>query len=162
MAKWCPSCGAEYIEGWGTCSQCGIALVDSKPRKAKRAPDFGPDDAIFIEPRAAREREDPFVPIWEGDTVEASRLARHLEAAAIPVDLGEALSPGESRVEIPRSYTEEAFIVLNEIGESPAPPPEPDLGDGLPAERGWSPGVRLALWTLAIAIIVGLLVTSRF
>ena len=28
VGKWCPRCGAEYIEGWGDCSNCGVPLVD--------------------------------------------------------------------------------------------------------------------------------------
>jgi len=28
---WCPECGAEYREGFASCSECGVALTDTPP-----------------------------------------------------------------------------------------------------------------------------------
>ncbi|MGH9379720.1 MAG: hypothetical protein ACRD2Z_03790 [Thermoanaerobaculia bacterium] len=28
---WCPSCGGEYREGYETCADCGVPLVDARP-----------------------------------------------------------------------------------------------------------------------------------
>lgn len=29
--RWCPNCRAEYREGFDTCTDCGVALVDERP-----------------------------------------------------------------------------------------------------------------------------------
>lgn len=50
--KWCPSCGAEYVDTVEACAECGAALVDDPPR-SEHAPSihdldgqFGPDDDV--------------------------------------------------------------------------------------------------------------------
>jgi len=39
---WCPECGAEYREGFGTCSECGVALVDAPPAALQPPAEPGP------------------------------------------------------------------------------------------------------------------------
>ncbi len=169
MAKWCPRCQAEYVEGWGTCSSCGEELVDEPPRRRRRgrkqAADFDPDDAIFIEPRAARDHDDPFTPVWEGPTTEASQRARRIEQAHIPVDLGEAEEPGRSRIEVPRSYIVEAIDLLEEgAGMLPLEAPEGldmDMASDLPEAyetTGWSTGTRVAIGIVALVLAAMLVI----
>jgi hypothetical protein len=50
-SRWCPKCGAEYREGFSTCSDCNVALVDAAPAAEPhdhKRPDvhgpFSPDD----------------------------------------------------------------------------------------------------------------------
>lgn len=143
MGKWCPRCGAEYIEGWGTCSTCHVELVDS-PLAGEGRP-VHVDDPGFTDPERSRD-EDPFVPIWEGPTVEASRMLQAIERNHIPVDLGEATLSGHSRIEVPRSYVEEARDALENTTQFDR--------TGL----DWAPLVRLALIVVALGLIVLLIV----
>lgn len=145
MGKWCPQCGAEYVEGWGDCSNCGVPLVDTPSSQPPR----WTDEAIAAaEPRTPEGDPDPFIPIWEGPTPEAARIARRIEDAHIPVDLGEATEVGHSRVEVPRSYLAEARRAL--AGEAPTWP----SGIGRDAAFDWHPSVRLALVIVAVGLIV--------
>lgn len=164
MGMWCPRCRSEYVEGVRTCSACGVDLVDA--RDLPPEPDevgIDPEDAIFVEPKAARDHEDPFVPIWEGPTTEADALLRLLEAAAIPVDLGEAAQPGRARIEVPDSYTEEAYGLLDDRGFEAllAPPEVPTAQELSGLEGGWPAWARIALWAVVILVILGMLFTSR-
>lgn len=144
MGKWCPRCGAEYVEGWGDCSNCGVALVDTPPG---RATNIRPDIAL-PEPPPPDTGEDPFVPIWEGPTTEATRLLGLVEAAHIPVDLGEALEAGHSRLEVPRSYVNEARDAIEGRTVSwPSP-----ISDGPDVDYGRM--FRLALVFVAVGLIV--------
>ncbi|HYZ92263.1 MAG TPA: zinc ribbon domain-containing protein [Actinomycetota bacterium] len=144
MGKWCPRCGAEYIEGWGECSNCGVPLVDEPPKQQR---EWSADAISAAEPQDPDE-PDPFVPIWEGPTPEAAQLARRIEAAHIPVDLGEALEAGHSRVEVPRSYLTEARDAL--AGRAPVWP----SAIGRDSTLDWHPSVRLALVIVAVGLIV--------
>lgn len=147
MGKWCPRCGAEYIEGWGKCSNCGVELVDAPPATAGRPVHH---EAMTVpDPEAPRD-DDPFVPIWEGPTPEATRLAGWIERAHIPVDLGDATLTGQARVEVPRSYAEEARDVLA-AGPGGTVQDE-DVG------FDWNPLVRLAL----VVVVAGLVLLIVF
>lgn len=138
MGKWCPRCGAEYIEGWGACSICGVDLVDERPvLQQETAP----------EPQVER-GEDPFISIWEGPTPEASELGRRIEAAHIPVDLDEATEVGHSRVMVPRSYLAEARDALSGVIASWPSPISTD-----PA-FDFKPTYRLALVIVALGLIL--------
>jgi hypothetical protein len=151
VGKWCPNCGAEYVEGWGTCSDCGVELVDAPPaRPATSAPRA---DTSFEAPDEARD-DDPWIPIWEGPTPSARRLAEVVERAHIPVDLGEALEAGHSRVEVPRSYVEDARAALAEPpGDWPA---IIATGPGF----DWQQALRIALVIVALLLVVLMILPS--
>ncbi len=59
---WCPQCGVEYREGFGRCSDCGVALVSTPPLGPKRPAEPGPE----------------WVEIASYTTVEEARLAQGL------------------------------------------------------------------------------------
>jgi hypothetical protein len=53
--RWCPQCGAEYVEGVDACADCACALVDEQPQHLAEphhrsiynfAGQFGPDDDV--------------------------------------------------------------------------------------------------------------------
>jgi hypothetical protein len=160
MSIWCPRCGAEYIEGWGTCSECGVELVDTPP---KRERGFQEEDAIFIEPRRARSYDDPFIAIWEGPTPEGTILARQLQAVHIPVELGEAAEPGRLRLEVPQSYIDEAYEALDAADPYVLPAGEPDDNGESPWDEpiGWSPATRVVFFIVAITLVVALVLAYR-
>jgi hypothetical protein len=71
MARWCPTCGAEYRDGFTRCADCDIDLVDHEP--------------VAPEPPAPHKGHDgPFSP--DDDTVELLRTNR-LEADVIAARL---------------------------------------------------------------------------
>ncbi len=140
MGKWCPRCGSEYVEGWGECSECGIELVDEPPSRRVEVPPT-------IEPPDPEE----FVPIWEGPTPEASRLAELIQRMHIPVDLGEALESGHARIEVPRAYVEDAREALAGSGVV-TPLPLVDFD--------WGTAARIALVIVALLLIVLLVLPS--
>lgn len=144
MGRYCPNCRAEYVEGWGTCSNCGVSLVDSLPPEAARTADWSPPS----EP----DHEDPFVPVWEGPTPQAEAIMRRIESAHIPVEFGEPPDVGHARVEVPRSYVEEVRDVLT-TGPSSWPR---EVTDDSPGGFDWKPVVRIALVVVAVLLIVAL------
>lgn len=95
--------------------------------------------------------DDPFVPVWEGPTPEGELVLRKIEAAHIPVDFGEPPAVGHARVEVPRSYLEEARAVV----DGPAPPGSFETGE--PIDRvDWAPVVRIALVVVAVLLVIAL------
>ncbi len=59
---WCPDCGAEYREGFTSCSDCGVALVDTPPPAEEGTVAPGPE----------------WVEVASYPTVEEARLAQGL------------------------------------------------------------------------------------
>ncbi len=90
--------------------------------------------------------EDPFVPVWEGPTTEAIPLASAIERSHIPVDLGEATFVGHSRIEVPRSYEEDARRVIALGGDAP-----PALTR---ARLDYGPAMRITLIVVALGLIM--------
>lgn len=95
--------------------------------------------------------DDPFVPVWEGPSPEGELVLRRIEAAHIPVDFGEPPSVGHARVEVPRSYLDEAKAAV----DAAAPLSRYDIGE--PAARfDWTPVVRIALVVVALILVLAL------
>ncbi|MGH9033675.1 MAG: hypothetical protein ACRDY4_06860 [Acidimicrobiia bacterium] len=98
---WCPSCGAEYVAGSTSCSDCRVALVAERPRIA--------DDGAL----AAGD----LVELGEWPRLAAQILRRRLETAGISV-LVEWSGPGAEAVGtlvVPEAQAEFADAVVNEI-----------------------------------------------
>jgi hypothetical protein len=150
-ARWCPNCRSEYVEGWGTCSTCGVELVDWLP------PEPATERVVAdLPPRSADGDDDPLVSIWEGPTPEAERVLAVIESAHIPVDLSDATNVGQARVVVPRSYLRDAQDALRgSDGTWPAPIPG-DEGSGF----DWPPGVKLTLVIVAVVLIFAMLLLS--
>ena len=142
MRMWCPHCGAEYVEGWGTCSTCGVVLVEDPP------------DHLSIENEAwglprRRDVEDPFITIWEGPTPEAGDLMRKIQSRHIPVQLDDALEVGHARVQVPRSYLVDVRdVVLGLVPELPEVSVETPLG------LDWKPAIKVAIALTAIVLLL--------
>jgi len=98
---WCPSCGAEYVAGSTSCSDCRVALVAQRPRIA----DDGASGAGDL------------VDLGEWPRLSAQILRRRLETAGISV-LVEWSGPGPDAVGtlvVPEAQAEFADAVVNEI-----------------------------------------------
>lgn len=59
---WCPDCGAEYREGFTSCSECGVALVETPPTQPGGPAVPGPE----------------WVDVASYTTIEEARLAQGL------------------------------------------------------------------------------------
>jgi hypothetical protein len=101
------------------------------------------------------DEEDPFVPVWEGPLFDAELIRLRLEEAHIPVDFGEALLPGEARVEVPRSYLEEVRDVVNGVAAR-----WPDLSERGPGGIRVKPSVDLGTRAIAAILAVSLVIGS--
>jgi hypothetical protein len=146
MRMWCPHCGAEYVEGWGTCSTCGVLLVDTPPVEV------GVEDETWGLPRR-RDLEDPFITIWEGPTPEAQALVRKIQSRHIPVETDDALEVGHARVQVPRSYLVDVRDVV--LGIVPEPP---EVSVETPYGLDWKPALKVAIALTAIVLLVLLVV----
>lgn len=107
------------------------------------------------------DEEDPFVPVWEGPYLDAELIKLRLEEAHIPVDFGDALLPGQARVEVPRSYLEE---VRDVIAGTAAPWPEvSEHGPtGVRVKPAIELGTRAVAATLVITLVILLVVVALF
>lgn len=69
---WCPRCGVEYREGFSRCSDCGVDLVSTPPKKSEQPTEPGGE----------------WVEIASYRTVEEARLAQGLlQEQGIPAEV---------------------------------------------------------------------------
>ena len=47
---WCPKCKSEYREGFKTCGECGVALVDTLPSEAEPETEFDTESLLITVP----------------------------------------------------------------------------------------------------------------
>jgi len=114
----CPSCQAEYREGFTACSDCGVALVETlEPR--------GPRAEIVPGLTALMETIDP---------VELAEVVDRLEKASVPyvVEAGTALSlldgrdeevphPWQARLSVATELVERAARIVEQARRSHRP-----------------------------------------
>jgi len=104
---WCPSCGAEYIAGSQSCSDCRVALVAERPR--------GLSPGNMAAPAAVA--DDDLMEMGEWPRLSAQILRRRLETAGITV-MVEWSGPGPEAVGtviVPQPQSEFAYAVINEL-----------------------------------------------
>jgi hypothetical protein len=100
------------------------------------------------------DEDDPFVPIWEGPYLDAELIKMRIEEAHIPVEYGDALLPGEARVQVPRSYLAEVKDVIS--GSAAMWPEISEHGpSGVQVKPTVQLGTRAVALYLAIALFVG-------
>lgn len=98
---WCPSCGAEYVAGSQSCSDCRVALVAERPFLRGAAPPEG----------------DALCELGEWPRLSAQILRRRLETAGVTV-MVEWSGPGADAVGtlvVPEAQADFAEAVVNEI-----------------------------------------------
>ncbi len=107
-SRWCPSCGAEYVEGVTDCIDCGVALVDERPLSVEEV--GGPEDEQLAYELDEYDRDGRMtvdrlltgehVPhAWEGVTL----VVRASDEAAVDhileqVEIGTGLDPDAEQV----------------------------------------------------------------
>jgi hypothetical protein len=101
---WCPSCGAEYVAGSQSCSDCRVALVADRPRTSRT-------------PSLANGAGDALCELGEWPRLSAQILRRRLETAGITV-MVEWSGPGADALGtlvVPEAQADFAEAVVNEI-----------------------------------------------
>jgi hypothetical protein len=98
---------------------------------------------------------DPFIPVWEGPTPDAQLLRMQLEEGHVPVELGDAPSPGEARVMVPRSYLEEVKDVI-QGNQARWPTVTVDTANGFDL----NPKLRLAFVAMAAVVLLFLVLRA--
>jgi hypothetical protein len=102
---WCPSCGAEYVAGSQSCSDCRVALVAQRPLGRRMGSPSAPDDG------------DALCELGEWPRLAAQILRRRLETAGITV-MVEWSGPGADALVtlvVPEAQTDFAEAVVREI-----------------------------------------------
>lgn len=124
----CPECGAEYREGFTECSDCGVALVDTKPAEAEHPE--GPFVTVFESADAS------LLPVVESllDSAGIPFLVQGGETSGGLFPLGSIGGGPDERllgavIKVPEEHVEEAVALLVEADEVP------DY-DGGPGESG--------------------------
>lgn len=73
---WCPKCGVEYREGFDTCTDCRIQLIESNPRQND---EFRPGKRVM--------EMEPSLLVSIKDEFDANRVKVYLEKEAIQVTI---------------------------------------------------------------------------
>jgi len=84
-SRWCPRCGAEYREGFSTCSDCGVALVDTPP-----APPAQPHHHTEPVVHGPFSPGDDTVELLRTNPVEAEVTVARLQSEGIPAAVFDA------------------------------------------------------------------------
>jgi hypothetical protein len=112
---WCPSCRVEYREGYTLCTECQVALVETRPGEA--APDVLVEVGAFASLEAAEMAQ---------GLLEANDIPTEVEDARVPnPELGPAAN-GEVALLVPREHAELARVLLSEADRG-------ELADGAEA-----------------------------
>jgi predicted ATP-dependent serine protease len=77
MSHWCPNCGAEYREGFGRCTDCDVALVETPPTPPHR---HRHEHAV----EGAFRPEDDTVELMSTNRLEAEVIVARLQSEGIP------------------------------------------------------------------------------
>jgi hypothetical protein len=130
----CPSCRDEFREGYTTCADCGVALVDTLPPEGEPAPEeqgegtHGGWDQVFETGTA-----------FEAQMVALRLRDAGIEAQVVDQTFTEAPMPKVSdinlvRVLVPLAQAEDARRLVAENVELPADSEVPDAAPEEPGE----------------------------
>ena len=140
---WCPQCGDEYREGFSECSDCGVALVATRPVEPA-----APEPAPVLH-RPFRAEDDP-VELVNVSAVEAEMIAGQLRGVGIQAQVNNVGTAGQliavqftqgSRVMVRREDLEaaqRAMENLSGIDDASALVDPADLAAQAEAARDWS------------------------
>jgi hypothetical protein len=135
---YCPQCGAEYREGYSSCSDCHVLLVREWPGRTEQEPAPPPGDP----------NKDPFTNFWKGEDARIhAELCSLLEEAEIPHitirredHLFNITRQPQLQIAVPFSMMEKAeSVVVEAFGE----PLELPLPEGEPVVDPEEPTTRL-------------------
>ncbi|MDP8255411.1 MAG: DUF2007 domain-containing protein [Candidatus Alcyoniella australis] len=116
--RYCPKCGAEYVDEALICNDCEVALVDTKPQPAADEHDelvdvYTPSNRIELElARAALEEQGIDCVVADHETLNAL--------------LSEGIATVNVRLQVPSAQLEQAQGIIKQIVEAG---PVQDLGD---------------------------------